>query len=186
MVRLPREARRGAILELQRLIAGGESDRTAMRMVRDRFGISVATAHRWLSIAYADWNRARRRMSRDSSLGFAIAVRRRAMALALERKKHVVVGGRIEKVHDPDVRTYVAAADSEARLLGLLDNDAIDSARATAKSFVADVIRDLIAVISEEVPDISLRARLMSRFSEVIEGPGGASAARDVVVDAPT
>src|SRR5689334_20355258 len=112
LVRLPREARRGAILELQRLIAEGEADRTAMRIMRERHGVSVATAHRWLNVAYADWNCARRRMSRVSSLGFAIAVRRRAMALALLRKKHLVVGGAIEAVPDPDVRAYVAAADS--------------------------------------------------------------------------
>lgn len=180
MNRLPREARRGAILELQRLIADGEGDRTAMRVVRERYGVSVATTHRWLNVAYADWNRARR-MSRASSLSRALVMRDHAKRIALGRRRHLIVGGRVVEVPDPDARTYLRACDSEARLLGLFDSDALE----TAKRFVADVVRELVAVVDEEVADAYLRSRLVRRFHDIVEGRGaGRRSGRGVVVDA--
>jgi len=149
MVRLPREARRGAIHELQRLIAEGTGDRAAMRILRERHGVSVATSHRWLNAAYADWNRSRRRMSRGSSLSFAVAVRRRAMSMALERQRHFVVGGALVSVPDPDARTYLAAADSLAQLLGLFELDGRLVLSAEIDSIMKDVVESVRAHVTD-------------------------------------
>lgn len=179
MVRLPREARRGAIQELQRLIAEGTGDRTAMRILRERHGVSVATSHRWLNAAYADWNRARRRMSRELNLSFAVAVRHRAMRMAVERQRHLVVGGALVSVPDPDVRTYLAAADSLAQLLGLFEPDGKLLLSAEIDSMIKDIMESVRAHVTDRdtllaiIRDVRSRWEPSTSSSDRVQEAGG-------------
>jgi hypothetical protein len=100
------------------------------------------------------------RHTRDARMGRALAIRDRAMRLALTQKKHLVVADQLQSVPDPDVKTYLAAADSEAKLLGL---NAPERKELIFQGFAA-LMQDWVQVLIEEVHDVALRQRIIERM----------------------
>jgi len=111
LLQVPREighkftngARRCAIRHLQSLVAAGVSDGEAREQVMKTFDVSARTARYWLAAAYEE-------MARDAEVD-----RRELVGLALKRRRIAAA----RALRDGDTRAYLAACDSEARLLGL-------------------------------------------------------------------
>jgi hypothetical protein len=96
-------ARRRAIRQLQSLVAAGVSDAEARESVMKTLDISGRTARYWLATAYEE-------MARDAEVD-----RRELVGLALKRRRIAAA----RALRDGDTRAYLAACDSESRLLGL-------------------------------------------------------------------
>ena len=112
--RLTREQRAKAIQQMATLIAGGATDTAAIQAIRDRFQVTAKTASRYRERVYAEWNRQARQKG-GHHLSRALARRQMVMKAAMSRKKKQ--GD--DEVADPDWPLYLAAAESEARILGL-------------------------------------------------------------------
>jgi hypothetical protein len=96
-------ARRRAIRQLQSLLAAGVADDEARQEVGKSFDVSERTTRTWLRAAYCEMAAAAE-VDRRQLVGLALKRRRMAAARALR---------------DGDTRTFLAACDSESRLLGL-------------------------------------------------------------------
>lgn len=182
-----REQRRGLVMEVQSLISGGKNNREVVLTLVAR-GISQATAYRMVQVAEADWNRSRRRFDKGRSLSVALARAQKAMVMAQDAKKHVVLGGEIRELPDPDAKAFIAAAQHEAKLLGLY-------APEKHEVFVANFARAmqmLVELIDREVEDVSLRGRLIQGMRGIFEEapkakalPSGDTVSRETVIDVP-
>lgn len=174
MPRGTREGRQLTITEVQSLINGGATDSQVIAhlMKKDEAGkprFSSKTARRYLRLAYAAFNRDARRSQRVW-LSTAIAHRQHAMRKAMTRKRHVVVDGRLEAVDDPDLSTYLSAVESITKLLGL---NAPERHEVVVASF-RQMFADLVAALEEEIEDVALLARVVSRLRLSMEQSAGA------------
>jgi len=150
-------ARGRAVRALQSLIAAGVSDDEAREQVIERFNVSERSARKWMAIAYREMA-SEAQVGRDQLLGTALRRRRLVMARAAK---------------DGDWRTYLAAADSEAKLLGL------NAPAQTEHHVVLTKVQDMSKAVVEVVRDFfaddpaqrarfvqALRARLNAQLVE--------------------
>ncbi|MBL8841968.1 MAG: hypothetical protein JNL90_10640 [Planctomycetes bacterium] len=154
---LSRSLRRRAIRQLQSLVAAGISDEEAKAQVGETFNVTERTTRNWMATAYAEMA-AEARVDREKLLGAALRRRRIAMARAMK---------------DGDVRTYLAAADSEAKLLGL--NAPVQTEHHVVLTKVQDMSRAVVEVVRDFFADDpvqrakfvqALRARLNAQLAE--------------------
>ena len=132
--RLPASTRRQAVATLQGLIAAGVSDTEAREQIAERYNVSERTSRLWLNRAYAGLARG---VEQDRHELLGLALRRRRMVMSRSAKKG-------------DWRTYLAAADSEARLLGLeaprqMEHHVLVEKAQDLSSAVIDVVREFFA-----------------------------------------
>lgn len=166
-----REARQGTVIETQGLILGGASDAQVFAHLTKKnpdTGVqrfSLKTARRYVKLAYAGFNRDAKRSNRVW-LSVGLAKRGFAQRRALGRQKFMLVGGQIERLDDPDVATYLASVESEAKLLGL---NAPERHELVVESF-RQMFTDLVMVLREEVHDSPLLLRIVSRLRSAMEG----------------
>lgn len=165
-------AQRAIIIEAETLIVGGMPDTQVVRqLMRPRnedeqpSRMCSRTAHRYVTMAWQQINRESKRSARAwRSVG--IAKREFAQRRALGRQKIMVLNGQVIREPDPDVATYLAAVESEAKLLGL---NAPDRQELYVAGFTnvfrmqADVLREELA----EHPEIYYR--IVNRFHKVME-----------------
>jgi hypothetical protein len=142
MPKFAREERRAIVLQIQTLLTSGIPSTQVVEQVIREHGVHRVTANRYLNLAYADWNRSRNR-TRKSKASFAVAVRERAMRLALTKKKFMVVDGQLLERDDPDVKAYLDAADSVAKIEGLFAPERVEIIN---ESF-AQLWRELVIVL---------------------------------------
>ena len=155
--RLPSGARRRAIRQLQSLVAAGVSDDEAREQVMERYDVSGRSARYWLKVAYEEMA-AEAAVDRRQQIGAALRRRRLAMARAAK---------------DGDWRTYLAAADSEAKLLGL------NAPVQTEHHVLVDKVQDMSRAVVDVVKDFfaedpvqrarfveALRVRLNAQLAE--------------------
>ena len=146
--RFPAVTRRQAVLILQDLIAAGVSDTAAIEQVAGRFQVTSRTGRRWLSEAYTNLA-GEAEQDRRSLLG--VALRRRRVVMTRSAK-----GG--------DWRTYLAAADSEARLLGL------DAPKQTEHRVLIERTGEMARLVAETVRDeLSHDPALRQRFIRALQ-----------------
>ena len=155
--RLPDVVRRKGVRQLQSLLAAGIEEAECCEQIATNFNVSQRTARNWLAIAYDGMSK-EAVIPRAELLGMALRRRRLAMARALK---------------DGDVRTYLAAADSEARLLGL--NAAVQTEHHVVLSKVQGMSKAVVEVVRDFFADDpaqrarfvqSLRARLNAQLAE--------------------
>jgi len=171
------------IHEVQSLLTGGVANTEIVSHLMKK-GVPQSSAYRYLRRAYADWQRQQGRFDKTHRLSKAIAERERAKRLALTSKRFVVVDGVLEKHEEPDVKAYLAALDSEARLLGL---NAPEKHEVYVANF-AKAMQMLVQLIAREVEDVALRGRLIlgmrGIFEEAPKGKMLDSVSRETVIDA--
>ena len=155
--RLTNGARRRALRTLQSLVSAGVPDDEARDEVIQRFNVSDRSARKWLDAAYREMA-AEADLDRRQLLGTAL--RRRRVAMARSAK-------------DGDWKTYLQAADSEAKLLGL--NAPLQAEHHVVLSKVQDMSRAVVDVVKEFFADdpvqrvrfvAALRARLNAQLAE--------------------
>jgi len=181
-VKVQKGERRRAIRQLQHLIAVGVSDDEANAQVAESFNVSQRTARTWLARAYTEMT-AEACVEREKLLGAAL--RRRRLIMARSAK-------------EGDWRTALAAADSEAKLLGLNapiqteHHVLIDKVNDMSKA-VVEVVRDFFADRPEERARfvMQLRQRLNAQLTQrpeklaiVIDEPAALEAGSDEPVEA--
>ena len=127
--RVPRVIRNQAIQLLQSLVAAGVDDAEARSQVAQRFNVTPRTARNWLVRAY-------RRFASEVPENVAeirgLALRRRRIVLARAAREN-------------DWKTYLQAAVSEAKLLGL---DQVIDRQWIGKRF-SDLLRLVITMVRE-------------------------------------
>jgi len=123
--------RQQALHTLQGFLAAGISDRDAKAQIMERYNISERTARSWLKLAY-------RELSTDVA-----GDRQRILGLALKRRRLAMA----RAAKNGDWKTYLQAADSEARLLGL------DAPRQTEHLVVSQRLQDAMKVVVEVIQD---------------------------------
>jgi len=129
--RLTNVARRRAIRQLQALLGAGLADDEARESVAASFDVTERTTRTWLRIAYAGMAAA------------AEADRRNLVGLALKRRRIAAA----RALRDGDTRTYLAACESESRLLGL------DAPLRTQQTVLVEKVSDMSRVVVETVKD---------------------------------
>jgi hypothetical protein len=129
--RLTNGARRRAIRQLQSLVGAGVGDDEAREQVMKTFDVSSRTSRYWLQKAYEEMA-AEAEVDRRQLVGLALKRRRIAAARALR---------------DGDTRAYIAACDSEARLLGL------DAPARMQHTVLVEKISDMSKTVIEVVKD---------------------------------
>lgn len=154
--RLTSGARHRAIRQLQSLVAAGVSDDEAREQVAHGFDVSGRTASHWLATAYREMAQDAK-VDRPQQLGTALRRRRLVMARAAK---------------DGDWKTYLQAADSEAKLLGL--NAPVQTEHRVVLTKVQDMSRAVVDVVKEFFADDpaqrakfvqALRARLNAQLT---------------------
>ena len=146
--RLPAEQRRQGIEAVASLIAAGVADAEATRQVAQRYDVSKRTAQKWLKRAYADLA-GEAEQDRRNLLG--VALRRRRIAMSRAAK-------------NGDWKTYLAACDSEARLLGL------EKPRQTEHRVLIERTGEMARLIAETVRDeLSHDPALRQRFIRALQ-----------------
>src|SRR5678815_1958682 len=153
--------------------------------IMKRFGLSRAQAYRYLSRAYAIWKGQQARFDRTESLARAIEERQHAKRLALEAVRIVTTKDGVETRPEPDHKGYLAALDSEAKLLGL---NAPEKHEVYVANF-AKALQLLVQLIAREVEDVALRGSLILGMRGIFEEAPkskaiGDSVSRETVVDA--
>ena len=123
--------RRQAVQILQDLIAAGVSDADAVEQVAERYHVTSRTGRRWLAEAYA----ALSAVAEDD--------RRKLLGVALRRRRIVMA----RSARAGDWPTYLRAAESEAKLLGL------DAPKQTEHHVLVEKAQDLSAAVIEVVRD---------------------------------
>jgi hypothetical protein len=142
--RLTDGARRRAVRAIQSLVAAGIPDDEAREQVMAQFNVSNRSARKWLALAYHDMA-AEVDVDRKQLLGTAL--RRRRLAMARSAK-------------DGDWKTYLAAAESEARLLGL--NAPVQTEHHVLIGKVADMSKAVVETIADFYgDDIETRRRFV-------------------------
>lgn len=167
--RLTDGARRRAIRQLQSLVAAGIPDDEAREQVIERYDVSGRTSRYWLEAAYKEMA-AEADVDRKQLVGTAVRRRRLVMARAAK---------------DGDWKTYLAAAESEAKLLGL------NSPTQTEAHVVITKVQDMSKAVVETIADFyrgdpatwarfvkALRARLSAQIAKRPD-------ALPIVIDAP-
>lgn len=163
--RLTNGARRRAIRQLQSLVAAGVSDDEARDQVSQSFDVSRRTASYWLAVAY-------REMAKDADVG-----RDQLLGTALRRRRLVMA----RAAKDADWRTYLAAADSEAKLLGL--NAPIQTEHHVVLSKVQDMSRAVVDVVRDFfADDPAQQARFVQALRARLNAQLAARPAKDVLV----
>ena len=179
MPRGTREFRHGIVIEVQSLILGGASDAQVyahLMKKHEQTGVprfSSKTARRYLKLAYAQFNREAKRTNKVW-LSVGLAKRAFAQRRALQQKKFMIVAGQLRELDDPDIATYLASVESEAKLLGL---NAPERHELVVESF-RQMFLDLVLVLREEVHDQQLLMRIVTRLRAAMEG-GQRDAMRD-------
>jgi hypothetical protein len=154
---LTRGARRRAIRQIQTLLAGGASDDEVREHITTTLNLSTRSANYYLATAYAEMASAAE-VDRRHLVGLALKQRRIAAKTALR---------------DGDIRAYLAACESQSRLLGL------DAPQRTQHTVLIDQARGLSAAVIFVVKDYfaddpvgrerfsgMLRARLNAQLSQ--------------------
>ena len=154
--RFPASTRRQAVQTLQGLLAAGVSDAESREQIAERYNVSPRTARDWLAQAYEGLSE---EADDDRGKLLGLALRRRRMVMSRSAKKG-------------DWRTYLAAADSEARLLGLeaprqMEHHVLVEKAQDLSAAVVDVVREHFADDPEEQAKFvrALRARLGAAIS---------------------
>jgi hypothetical protein len=129
--RLTDGARRRAIRQLQSLVAAGVSDDEAREQVMKTNDVSSRTSRYWLQAAYEE-------MAADAEVD-----RRQLIGLALKRRRIAAA----RALRDGDTRAYLAACDSEARLLGL------DAPARTQHTVLVDQVQGMSRAVVETIAD---------------------------------
>ena len=129
--RLSTEQRRQGIEAIAGLIAAGIADSEAVRQIAQRYDVSKRTAQKWLNAAYRDLAT---EAEQDRSKLLGVALRRRRVVMSRAAKKG-------------DWKTYLAAADSEARLMGL------DAPKQTEHHVLVERAQDLSRAVVDVVRD---------------------------------
>ena len=154
--KLPIAVREAAIEMLQSLIAAGVSDVKAQAQVAEKFDVTKRSVRNWINTAY-------RRMAGETQVD-----RKKLLGLALKRRRMAMA----KAAANGDWRTYLAACDSEARLLGL------DAPKQTEHHVLVERAQDMSRAVVEVVRDHFLddpagRARfvkmLQDRLNTAIE-----------------
>jgi len=168
--RLPNAVRRRGVHAIQQLLAAGIEESECCEQIAERFNISERSARSWLSIALQDLAK-EAAAPRDKLLGMALRRRRLAMARALK---------------EGDLRSYIAAADSEAKLLGL--NAPVQTEHHVLIDKVSSMSKAVVDVVNDFFQDDpaqrarfieALRVRLNAQLAGRPEPIG-------IVVDAPS
>jgi hypothetical protein len=162
------------VRSLQRLLAAGIDDTEACEQVAEQFNVSSRTALTWLRRAYEDLSKGVN-VPRVELLGLALKRRRLVMARTAK---------------EGDWKTFQAAADSEAKLLGL--NAPVQTEHHVVMSKVQDMSKVMIDVVRDFFVDdpsgqarfvTMLRARVNAQLAVrpekatlVIEAEGGEAA----------
>ena len=131
---LPAAIRNQAIQTIQSLIAAGVSDDEIREQIEERFEVSERTVRDWMVRAYAGLAA---EVEEDRRQLLGVALRRRRIVMARAAKKG-------------DWRTYLSAADSEARLLGLeaprqLEHHVLVEKARDMSRVVVDVVKSFFA-----------------------------------------
>lgn len=157
--------RRTHIRAIQAFITSGMGDREAGKAYNEQRRnagqpeLSRVTIWRYVQLAHREWEKEfdvphRRWHSR------AVANRLRAMRLALATQRHVVVGGTIEKVQEPDLAAYLKSCEQLDKLTGVESPEGRELAALQAQRMtmlVAEVLRDV-------VDDLPTRSRFLSEL----------------------
>lgn len=179
--RLTNGARRRAIRQVQAMLAAGADDDEVREYISTTLNLTARSANLYLGKAYAEMAAAAE-VDRRQLVGLALKQRRIAAKTALR---------------DGDIRTYLAACESSARLLGL------DAPQKTQHTVLIDQARGLSAAVVDVVKDYfqddptgrerfvgMLRARLNAQLSArpdklevVIDAPDPLEADDGVVVE---
>jgi len=169
-----REFRKFWIKEAQRRLSGMASDPDVVAHLIKEAGVSPATAQRYVGAAWKMFQRAATRRNRKAELGRALAVRDRAMRVAMKTKKFLVVANNVEERPDPDVRAYLAAADSRDKLLGLTIDEKDLSAQAAALAPIIvqlfEAFRLCISNKDELAKLVGIVRALFSSEGRIVEG----------------
>ena len=164
---LPKGLRRRAIHALQGLIAAGVPDVEAAEKIAVEYDVSQRSVRNWINRAYTDLSEVCA-MDRDKLLGLALRRRRLVMS---------------KSASSGDWKTYLAAADSEARLLGL------EAPRQTEQRVIIERTGEMARLVAETIRDEldhdpALRQRfiesLQSRISSALQTKGRGN---EVVID---
>jgi len=187
MFKASHEKRWKIIRDAQNLITGGVQDSAVIaEMRRANPGMSKRTASRYCACAYQDFDRDAKRRRRGQ-LSTAIAERGRAKRIALTRQKIIVNGGVVQKESDPDQAGYLAACESEARLLGLNAPERKEIVVATFDVVFSELADAMRAEIVDPLPPArELLLRLARRFKSVLESGARTIAAKDSIIDVST
>jgi hypothetical protein len=160
--RLTDGARRRAIRQLQTLVGAGVPDDEAREQVMKTFDVSGRTSRYWLQKAYEEMAAAAE-VDRRQLIGLALKRRRIAAARALR---------------DGDTRAYLAACDSESRLLGLdmparVQHDVLFEKVGDMSRAVVDVVKDFFADRPDERTRFinALRTRLNAQVARPLTKP---------------
>lgn len=169
------------IHQTQSLISGGASNRDIV-MALGKDGVSEKTAYRYIDRAYKAWNREARKRTckRDYQLAQALAERGRVKRLALTRKRFVVVDKELQKLDDPDYAGYLAACDSEAKILGLFAPEQHE----VHVAHLGVVARRFADMIVEMVKDAALRNAMLLRLETLHVAAAKEDVDESKVVDA--
>ena len=180
--RVPGVVRRKGIRSLQSLLAAGVEEHEACEEVARQANVSLKSAFNWLRRAYEDLSK-EANASRADLLGVALRRRRLVMARAARAG---------------DWKTYLLAADSESKLLGLNapvlteHHVLIDKVNGMSKA-VVEVISDFFADEPAQRARFvaALRTRLNTQLAQrpdklaiVVDGPEAIEAGNDEPVDA--
>ena len=155
--KVTRSERRRAIRQLAHLIAVGVSDDEAKAQVAETFNVTDRTARKWIAIAYREMT-AEAHVDRARLLGTALRRRRLFMSRA---------------VKEGDWKTALAAAESEARLLGL--NAPIQTEAHVVVTKVQDMTRVVVEVVRDFFAD---RPDERARFVQALQTRLNAQIAR--------
>jgi hypothetical protein len=127
------------------LVAAGVSDDEARDQIVERFNVSNRSARKWLDIAY-------REMAAEADVD-----RRQLVGTALRRRRLVMA----RAAKDGDWKTYLAAADSESKLLGL--NAPVQTEHHVLIDKVQDMSKAMIDVVKDYFADDEIgRQRFVS------------------------
>lgn len=145
--RLTSGARRRAIRQIETLLAGGATDDEVRDHICTTLNLSTRSANYYLARAYAEMAAAAE-VDRRQLVGLALKQRRIAAKSALR---------------DGDIRAYLAACESQSRLLGL------DAPQITQHTVLINQARGLSAAVIDVVKEFFVDDHKgRERFSEML------------------
>ena len=153
------------IRQFERLICSGNSyGECCERVNRERGDAGkLLLGHNSLHRYY---RRAQREMARmaakptDEMRSQSIANRAFAQRLALERTKAIVIDGKIEKVPDPDIASYLKACEAIDSVSGLAEESRLELLRLVLDSYT----RDVMEFLREELSDQAELVRVLTKM----------------------
>jgi hypothetical protein len=129
--KVARGVRRRAVRQLQYLVTVGASDDEAKAQIAEAFNVSDRTARTWMKIAY------------DEMTAASVVDRQKLVGMALRRRRLFMT----RAVKEGDWKTALAAAESEAKLLGL--NAPIQTEMNIVVTKIQDMTRVVVDVVRE-------------------------------------